>query len=719
MALGFFRKRQKMIFVIMVVLMVSFLIGYQGFSMFFQKNPVKTVIGETPEYDVTLGMLRDARGDLQTLQWLSRGFGRHTFQGAAFEAMAFSAPRTEDQALLYALLLRQAEEDDFAVTESEVDGLIRQMKNNGLDFDAYAMHMRQNQGIPVKQLRGLLARWLLICKACQADQVVVPPSEAQLVQLFRDVTEKMNLQAVKIPAENFIEEIPDPTEEQVVELFEANRNRPAGAFAGIEAFSFGYLSPAKVKLAYLFISEQAVLRATAPSQQQIAEYLRDHEAELVKTQGEGEEAKSVPMSDSEKRSAAISALQSEPAQAKFSETLERIRLLTHQIESAAPEAPPGEVYPDVVAKMTLPGDDLLGRNVPVLAVEKQPLEEAVAMLAQQAEPPLTAIGFPYGEQGAVKIAPDLKITLNVRNVTVGEALAKIASQIPDLPKLAWGMCEGFDDVLFPVEGVRLFPVTAGQTGLDTPEQLAADPLLGKCFSQQPPASLAQLAMQVNPIEPKSNFQVGQDGPPLRVWDPDNSGAILWRVIEAAAPQSPQALDETLRKQIVHDWKLRQAFAVAEKKASAVKTAADLEAYIRAEKVQPVETGMFARKAPRGDRQVLSFQPSRLTALNFTSPAVDAHVIREAFALLAPKNLSADYSKESDDVLTLDLPSEGCVLIARRIDFAPAEKKLFEESKAGLIQFLEQRQSGQGLLQWFDMDNVRKRIGFTPKQPPQE
>ena len=713
MALGFFRKRQKMIFVIMVVLMVSFLIGYQGFSMLFQKNPVKTVLGEARDFKITLGTLRESSSDLQTLQFLGRGFGRHTLQGAAFEAMYYNAPTEKDRSLLYTLLLKQAGEDDYAVTEPEVDSLIQQMKTNGLDFDAYALHLRQNQGVPVKELRGVLARWLLICKACQADQIVVPPSREQLVQLFRDAVEKINLQIVTIPAENFTQGVADPTDEQINELFDTYKNRPAGTFAGLDAFSFGYLSPARVKLSYLFISQNAILRSCIPGDREIADYIQANDASLTKTEGEGDKAKTVPMSNAEKRAAAVDALQPELAQAKFTRIVERIRQLTSVTVQV--DATPEAAFAAAAAKLTLPADDLLARKVPVLACDKQPLDQAVDMLAQAASPRISAICFPYGQGGKVKIAPDLKITLSLRDVTVGEALAKIAEQIPDMPKLTWGMCEGVDNVLFPVDGVRLFPVTAGETAPATQEQINDDPLLGMCFSQQPPATLGQLAMQVNVIEPKSQFTIDQDGPPLRVWDPDNGGVILWRVVAAEAPKSPESLTDDIRGQIVHDWKLQQAFPKAVARAEEMKNAADLAAYVKAEKAKTTDTGMFARKSQRKTEGVFLLQPTRLAVMEFLSPAIDGEVIQQAFAALTPKDLAADYSKESDNVLILPLPPEGYVLAARRIDFEPAEKKTFEESKAALIQFMNQQQTEQGILLWFNLENVKKRTGYVEKE----
>lgn len=717
MALGFFRKRQKMIFVIMVVLMVSFLIGFQGFEMVFHRNPGRIAIGRTPEFSITLAMHRNARSDLQMLYPLARGFGGHTLEGAAFEALQFSAPRDEDQALLYAILLRQAEENGFFVSESDVDDLIREMKNNGMDFDAYAMHLRQNQGIPVKQIRGVLARWLQVCKACRADLVIPPPSRAQLMRLFRDATEKMNLQVVTIPAEKFLAGVKEPAEKQIVEWFQANKNRPAGSFAGVEAFSFGYLHPAKVDVSYLFLSERAVRRAHPPTEKQIADYLRDNQALLVKTKGEGDTAQTVPMSEEEKRAAAVEALQDQTAEAKFRSLLDRVRQTVRQVESQGENAADVDGYAEAVARMTLPADDLLARRIPVLAAEKQPLEKVLDLVARQAEPRLVAVCFPWGDPGPVKVAPDLKITLNVVHATVGEALEKIAAQIPGLPKLRWAVCDGFPDVLFPVEGVRFFPVTAGRVAGASQKELEDHPLLGRCLSRQPPASLAQLAMEVDVLAPNSQFKVGQDGPVLPVWDLENGGAVLWRVTRAVPAAAPETLGNETRQAVVRDLKLREAFEAAKQKARTIRTPADLENYARQEKAALLETGLFSRQILRSERGVLSFQPTRLTALKFLSPAVDAYVIERAFAELAPKDLSAPYSRQSDTLLTLELPCEGYVLIARRIDYLPAMEKDFEASRSSLLRYLDQQQTGQSLLQWFASDNIRRRTGFQPEEHP--
>ena len=67
MALGFFRRRQKLIFILMVVLMVSFLVGVQGFTALFKENPGEFVVGKADGFEITTGDLQAARADLGQL----------------------------------------------------------------------------------------------------------------------------------------------------------------------------------------------------------------------------------------------------------------------------------------------------------------------------------------------------------------------------------------------------------------------------------------------------------------------------------------------------------------------------------------------------------------------------------------------------------------------------------------------------------------------------
>ena len=66
MALGFFRRRQKMVMIIMAVLMVAFLVGFQGFSMLLSgrggSDSIGTILGG--RVHIRTGDIRQASFDL-------------------------------------------------------------------------------------------------------------------------------------------------------------------------------------------------------------------------------------------------------------------------------------------------------------------------------------------------------------------------------------------------------------------------------------------------------------------------------------------------------------------------------------------------------------------------------------------------------------------------------------------------------------------------------
>ncbi len=724
MALGFFRKRQKLIFIIMVALMVSFLIGYQGLSMLLQKNTGKQEYGKTSDYKVTFGMLKGARFDLELLRMMVPGFGERSGQALAYQMMVMGAAREDNLPLSYMLLLKQAGQDGFDVSPAEVDRLIKAMKSNGFPYDSIATDLRQNRGRPEKSIREVLGHWLMIFKAYRASIMSFPPSREELVRLFRDVTEQINLQVVKIPAESFLEKVNLPSEEQIREQFERYKNRAPGAFSGVNEFSFGYLYPAKVKLAYLFVDRAAIERGAAPNFEKVQDYYNEHRAELVKeptlgeTEKNGEKKDDKPvsvkvelMSFPEARPEITKLLKSQDAQAKFQDTIDRVQGMVRNFEPPKdPSAAEGKVFEEIVKKLTLPADNLLNRRIPLVAIEKLPLKEAIPKLADSVSPKLSAICFPWGEHGEINISPETKVTLVGRDMTVEDALEKIGAQIPNLPKLRWGCFEGIDNCIFPVEGIRFFPITAGRTGLESQEELIENALISKCFSPMLDKSLLQRAMQVDPIVPQSKFKIGMDEPIMTVWRDGDSGQLLWRVIDARAPKSPETITEAIRKKVINDWKLAQGFKLARRQAEKIKSADDLKKYAEKHKNETLESGMFSRRVHfaygRG-----YFQPARVSKMEFINLFVDSHFIHEAFAALAPKDLDASYPKESQKVIVAPLACEGYVAVGRRINYLPAMEEDFELEKRNLTAYLERNQYYRARREWFSLSGIKERTKF--------
>ena len=303
-------------------------------------------------------------------------------------------------------------------------------------------------------------------------------------------------------------------------------------------------------------------------------------------------------------------------------------------------------------------------------------------------------------------------------MTVAQALDKITAQIPDMPKLQWACFPGIDGVLFPVKGIRLFPVTAGQTGLETFKQLQDNKLIAGAASKEYRAWLLQLAFTANEINPAGKLKAGQEGPPATLQPGgDYSGMLLW-VLEVAQPaKSPEEITPEIKTEIVRDWKLTQAFDLAVKETEKIKTAGQMQDFVKAQKLTTVDTGMFARRM-KYDYGGGFFQLSELPMLEFIAGAVDAYFINHAFKTLAPEDLNKPYEKTSENAMSLPLKCENAVFLARRTNFIPATQQGFEKEKDDLIFPLQRNQYILALREWFSLNNIVERTGFTEEYPGQ-
>jgi len=212
MAFKFFRKRQKLIFVIMVLLMISFLVGFQGISMLFApKAPGKQLVGESPDFKINYDMLNRGKADLSLLQSMVMGFGFGD-QGMAFNLLADSNQKGADGPLLYLLLLERARQHGIGVTDMEIDQAIDQMNTNGerlgFNWGELAKQLRQGRDqITENKLRGVLARWLIVFKGYKEANIAIAPSNAQLLRTFRDINEQISMLTCSVPAENFLKKL--------------------------------------------------------------------------------------------------------------------------------------------------------------------------------------------------------------------------------------------------------------------------------------------------------------------------------------------------------------------------------------------------------------------------------------------------------------------------------------------------------------------------------
>ena len=702
MSFKFFRKRQKMIFIIMVALMVSFLIGFQGFSMLMQKNPDKQPVGETRHGTLAYGLVKGARSDMDLMRFIAPGLGAGSPKGLALQALVGYGSR-DNTPLAYALLLQDAEEAGVAVSEAEVTYMIEEMKKRQFDWDAVAMDLRQNRNVTQDQLRGVLGRWLMIFKHFEAANLAMPPSEQTLKRQYRDFNEKIALQAVALRAEAFLDKAKDPTDTEIQAQFDqAKANRPGG-FSGVKNFPVGYIHPPKAKVTYLYLNREAILRGTTPTNEAIQDYYAAHPAEFANATP----AISLTMATP----AILMTLAPQLTDAKAEELLLRVESLRAMSENESAT----ETYNDIASGMTRTADDLLKRKIPVIAMKQQPLKTVIETIGRDLVSPQLTICFPFGQQGKVTIDPDLTISLTGRNLTVADALQQIAKQIPELPTLTWARCEGFGDTLFPVTGIRLFPVTAGETKLLSGEEFQADPLLRRTMlylpRQRTIRPLVQLALSAGAADSENPIRIGQPAPTLHVPGPGGMGRLLWTPLATLPATPPEKLTDEIRKRVVADLKTKAAFAEAEKVAKTLTTPEKLEAYAKEKKLELVDTKLFARA--RYDNQTGQAAPGQIPTFPLANAAASQYALTEIFDTLAPKDLNADYPEKSEAVLALPLPCQEYILLARRVDFRPALEEKFNSQHDRMTQYLRESMTMQNMVEWFRLENIETRTGYTP------
>lgn len=652
MALGWFRRRQKMVMIVMVLLMVVFLLS----SVLTQpldsrENPV---IGRTSEGKVKTSDLVSAKSDLEILN-TKLSFAEGTRPLLPNDGLPGSMQEIngEKADLAYALLLKEAEKLDIRVSETDVTNYLADNGYRGAQYEWLVSFLKTHHKQTEKQLKGMIARWLMVRKAFIASLVTTPPSEEELRRMYRDLEEKIRLRVVEIPAENFLKDVPEPEANDVQTQFERFRHVARGAYQPENPFGFGYLQPDRVSVQYLLVNGLVIERIARPSEKDIEEYYRGHRNELVKTVasqpagGAATQYSTVEMTPEEARQVIIDQLAPDAIQARMQDSVTKAEALLALFAKG-----------DDPNQVKLPADEVLKKPVKVF-IENEPLPKAIEKLAEAAN--LEVICYPWGVPGEVRISPSLLVSVKPqagKDLTLGDALASITEQLrvalaaaqattqeaetqpqtqpttqdttttkpqtqpasrdaatkpqtqpttakSDIPDLKWARCKGFENVLFPVEGIPFFPLVYKQTTPIDREQFARDEILRFSVALPPDGrQLWQVAFAAEPFSRQAQagaLKVGANGPQANVQGA-KPGRLLWRLVSAVPSHAPADLKdtETLRKQVIDDLKTKAAFDLAVKAAeNAVKVTPELTflgaIHAPGTRARITETDFFARK----------------------------------------------------------------------------------------------------------------------------
>lgn len=455
MAFGFFRRRQKMVVIIMAVLMVTFLIGFQGFQMIFSRTPSDRVVGHVGDEEITMGALDSALRKMERLRLdVHLGAIPMAPQHEAFNMVRRNGP--VNMRLAYCLLLHEAVEAGIEVSQEEINGFLVSI---GLVDEFYANRIAEirEKGMTEDQFRGLIAGWLTIYKVYAASAVQTAPSLAETRRLCRDLAEQINLRVVRVSAEDLLKDVPgDVSDKEIQGRYRQYASKLPGRVASTESFDFGYLEPHRVRVGYLLIDTESIARAARPSDADIEDYWIKHEDEFTKevpAAPKGAASKPATRPTTKPTSAPTTRPTSAPTTRPAMKTVKmslseatteiieilgldvvrkRLESMNDSVEDVRAALAKGgetggmEAYREIRKQMTQSADRVLRKKLTTRFVAK-PLDEAVAVLAKDAG--LEGICYPWGEQGTYSLDPKVKVSLDASSgMTLAVALDRITAQ---------------------------------------------------------------------------------------------------------------------------------------------------------------------------------------------------------------------------------------------------------------------------------------------------
>jgi len=778
MALRFFYRRQKLVFIIMVVLMVSFLVGFQGFQAIFSTRGGREVVGRTAWGKIRVSDGQAAQADLQLLGMLPADPRRPDHIEASLLLRQLYEESEGQPALAYALLLNEAEQANLRVTTRDVDSFLASRGFVGETAQVLLTRLKQiDQNLTEKYIRGAVARWLMVYKNYAIATEPGVPSASELVHDYRDLYETVKLRVARLRAEDFIARIKEDekkamAEQSVVEawLKEYSDRNPGRFQEGSkvsEDFGFGYRRPeGQVDVVYATV-KRAVFR------------------DLLAASDEDE--------PDSRRAALVGA--------KMDALVKTASALAAQY--AKLEAPPEDMLEYYRAEgVVRPCEDLLDETIGnVYPGRAVPLRQAADMLAK-ACPKVTKIILPED-------IPSLDLSVEVEpsytGIKLREALDKLIAEgvdrtyekmrsttrpagekpppakKPKPPKWQWVTVKALEGVLLPAggdAGLASLPIEGPRrTGLADRARLYANHPMLAYSTTKAGQRFDEVAFAADKLtETGSLIAVGQAGENLI----SAEGVIAWRLVDALPPGEPKGLNDELREQIASDLQTKRAFELAVEYAERLKAKAEkddkgLRAVAEDDELvaKLFESEPLARKAGLAQWNVIydpdevapteaeisrakTEQFSRMLgeilrqqtegqdlekqiedikkALEESTPRIRqdlwqqklmmllssmsldhrGQIMAAAFAL-APEKVEPPYPDKPVRVRVIAIAPSREVLVVERIGYEPPARDEYAAVRARLAMRLRSSDRIEASVAFFKLENIKKRTGYQPEK----
>ncbi len=721
MALGFFRKRQKMVIIIMVLLMIAFLIPSSLRSCAGERNRGDVAMGTTSAGEISYNDRQQARFELEVLsrpplQLERYAYSRHPIARQVGMAFAMLSNERNTPDLAYAMLKHEAEKAGIGVSDGEVDYFLGFLGVKGESYANFISEMRQSASFSEEQTREIVANWLKVYKNYVATLPPLTPSEAELRQFHRNMEEQVKVQAVLFDANDYLNQVPPPTKEEIQAHFNKYRMAQEGVYTTFDSFGFGYMKPREFIVDFLFADADVLERVVKPDDNLIERYYRTNQDQFVRrtalptTQPDDEpEYRVETLSLAEAWDQVAQAARPQAAEEALEPLAIRIRALLEEYRGM--EEKPADIYTWVRNKLTAPAAPLLNRKVTV-KLQNEKIGRAVDILAASAK--INGICFPWGEHGRLSLDPNVTVSLEGEGMELGEALTRLVAQIPDWPRMEWATCTEFEGILFPVSGVDLFPVQAERLTA-TAQELADHPVLGSAYASSTggkPLLVVLGEMARNRARDDKDIVI-EEGPEMVVIDVAASrrrnravvdGKVFWKLVNVLPPQAPQATTPQLLEQVVKDVKIKQAYEMALADANAVNTPEAFQKSADRKGAEVEKTSLFSRVETQGEEFWAGFP------IELPSAALRSHFMSKAFSLVPPPG-----EPGRRPITVMQIPATKKVAVLRLADFRWASRDRLQnaEYRRMLVELIARRQQQAVTGAWFAFQQVAARVQWKP------
>ncbi len=264
----FLRKNSRtLLMVFMSLLLVAFLIPntIQGLSSRGRSRNLK--LGEAYGKTIHTTDIDFMRGELSVLRRLG-----------------VPVPLPEGALLECYLLKQEAKRNGIRISNDQVKDWLRQ---RGVTND-YVQKIQDTTHLPYDRIYSIVGEWMAVLRLADLQTAAIAPSLPRQEIAYRDQNQEADALFSLLSAEAFLDQVPEPTDEELQAFFDQWKSvPPPGRAGGSETeLEFGYRLPDRVAVEYLTLDPATVTSEVTVRGTQVRDYFDEHRNEYARVDTE-------------------------------------------------------------------------------------------------------------------------------------------------------------------------------------------------------------------------------------------------------------------------------------------------------------------------------------------------------------------------------------------------------------------------------------------------